>query len=478
MGFMAKVKGGAISAALSPAFLAALIAAALAVLSPAPLAAQDGFGFGAGEDDPGGFGFGETWSGGSLTVSTGGEVSAALTGYVKEFSDNPGKAEPGNLVEGRLNFSAAGSNAEALINLKLTPVFDGSSPITVNEAYVRGFFGQFDLEAGLRKIAWGRADIMGPLDVINPLDYRDFSALSDIAALKIPRPLVHASYYIGSFTKLEGVFVPWFEGHRFAMEGRWAPKQMDQLGQMLSPNQPLALQLAALSPSVQTLEYAQGGARFTTSIGPVDMGLQYYYGNLFQPAYKIELVPNPDPNTVAFAPVIPALTGVNYNRYHQIGLDYAQVIAGFNLRAEAAANITEDLEGDDGAVYNPALLWSLGFDRGLVWGITLNVEGLGSVRLLDDKISSPMDIEADTDVSATRIILTLTKSFFRDTLELRASGIWEVEARDFTIMPAVTWTKDDIVFSLSCGIFGGDEDGQFGQYRDQAFIKLGMTYTF
>jgi hypothetical protein len=45
-------------------------------------------------------------------------------------------------------------------------------------------------------------------------------------------------------------------------------------------------------------------------------------------------------------------------------------------------------------------------------------------------------------------------------------------------MPAITWTKDDITLSLSGGIFGGDQDGQFGQYRDNAFIRVGMAYTF
>jgi hypothetical protein len=39
-----------------------------------------------------------------------------------------------------------------------------------------------------------------------------------------------------------------------------------------------------------------------------------------------------------------------YTRYHQIGVDYARVIAGFNFRGEFAANITEDLKGDDGGV--------------------------------------------------------------------------------------------------------------------------------
>jgi hypothetical protein len=45
-------------------------------------------------------------------------------------------------------------------------------------------------------------------------------------------------------------------------------------------------------------------------------------------------------------------------------------------------------------------------------------------------------------------------------------------------MPAIIWTKNDVELSLRGGIFAGDEDGQFGQYKDNSFIKVGLKYTF
>jgi hypothetical protein len=176
----------------------------------------------------------------------------------------------------------------------------------------------------------------------------------------------------------------------------------------------------------------------------------------------------------------PAAISFAYNPYHQIGVDYAQVLAGFNVRAEFAANITDDLDGDDGAVYNPALAWSLGFDRDLFWGININLQANESITLLHDNIAghSPPDIEAGGDVTATRIIASLSKKFFRDALEARASVLWEVEARDFMLMPSLVWTKEAVSVELSGGIFGGDEDGQFGQYRDNGFVKMALKYTF
>jgi hypothetical protein len=45
-------------------------------------------------------------------------------------------------------------------------------------------------------------------------------------------------------------------------------------------------------------------------------------------------------------------------------------------------------------------------------------------------------------------------------------------------MPSLTWTKDAVSVELSGGIFGGEADGQFGQYRDNGFVKAALKYTF
>jgi hypothetical protein len=175
---------------------------------------------------------------------------------------------------------------------------------------------------------------------------------------------------------------------------------------------------------------------------------------------------------------VPTAMEFAYNPYHQIGIDWAQVLYGFNIRAEFAANITEDLKGDDGAIYNPHLAWALGFDRDLFWGINLNLQCNETIRLMNDKITSPFDIEADTDMTSTQIIAALTKTFLKGELELRVAAFWEIEAKDFMIIPSLTWTKDAVSVVLSGGIFGGDEKGQFGQYHDNSFVKVALKYSF
>jgi hypothetical protein len=110
----------------------------------------------------------------------------------------------------------------------------------------------------------------------------------------------------------------------------------------------------------------------------------------------------------------------------------------------------------------------------------VNLQVNETIRLLNSKTgSSPLtDIEAETDVTSTRLTLVLSKKFFRDELELRATGIWGIEDMDCYILPAIIWTKGDIALEFSGGIFAGDEQGELGQYRNNGFLRTVLTYSF
>jgi hypothetical protein len=481
------------------------------------LRADDDFGFGSDtiSDDGESFGFGDGISSVPSSsfapdfsgVKINGEVSAEFLGFTGDFetADKIKQGRLGDVFTGALNFSASGSAADAVINLNLAPVFDGSaSPVSIDEAYVRAYFGPVNIEGGIRKLTWGKADSFGPLDVINPLDYTDLTKISDPITVKIGRPLVHVSWGIGNFSKLEGVFVPGFRGHRFALGNRWAPSQIQEIIDMvpslaaglkerLSQNPSIPPdQLAGISDGLNNwqknfdilnyyqeykgrLEYAQAGLRFTTTIGSSDLGLQYYYGRLLRPALSIRV----DNYLASFDPE--DILSMDYNSYHQIGVDYARVIAEFNIRAEAAVNITEDLDGDRGDVYNPSVAWSLGFDRDVIVGINVNLQAAGSIRLFHDKIgndSMVIDTEDGKDLTSTRLTLIISKKFFRDRFECKTLGLWDIEEEGFLIMPSVIWSKNDVSAELRGGIFGGEKDSELGQYQNNHFVKAVLTYRF
>ncbi|MDR2865426.1 MAG: hypothetical protein LBV68_07450 [Spirochaetaceae bacterium] len=446
---------------------------------------QDGFGF---ADDK------AAGSGLPLALKISGEARAQLLGYGSDFK-SPSKLELGNIFKGRLNFEAKSSPADAVINLKIEPKLDAgewTNPFSLDEAYARFYLGDFNFEGGIRKLSWGKADSLGPLDVINPMDYSDLSEMSDLLAIKIARPMLHLSYNAGSFTKIEGVFIPLFQGNKYANQGRWMPQQFTEIPEAIADLYPSSMQ-AAISqlvqgamggediskyyPSTNTVNYSQAGLRFTTTIGSSDIGFQYYYGRLPKPSVTVEgLVPLPV-TAADFSSVMPL---IKYNQYHQVGIDYAQVIKGFNVRTELAANMTDDWAGSNGAVYNPSIWWSFGFDHDLFLGINLNMQATEAIILMHDKIKSnpAFDTEAGTKITFTRITTVLSKKILRDELEFKAKIIWDIEDMDCYIMPGISWTRGEIEAALSAGIFAGSHQGELGQYYNNYYIKTMMLYKF
>jgi hypothetical protein len=461
---------------------------------------------------------------GKLGLGIGGEITGVLLIFPHELSGGAGRADWGNLVSAKLNFDVSAPNAEAALHFKLSPrIIDMTAsddpfwtPPFIDELYIRAFLGPLTLETGLRKLAWGRADVQGPLDVTNPLDYTDLTNVEDTMGRKIARPMIHASLPLGGASKIEGVFIPNFQGHRYALdpEDRWYPTAIaggrknamigglvGGLEQIVPPSDfpPIASGIQSIAGNMvitssnlpggtQNLTYAQGGLRFTTTLGPADLGFQYYSGFLFRPSLTIagadrlleSILTNPAlvnvPGSLSAAGLGPLF---KYNRYHQVGVDYTQVIFDFSFRAELAANITNDLKGNDGSVYNPSLAWSAGFDRDL-FGFTFFVEADESIRLLDGKVRSnpALDTEGGVPPTATAITARISRSFFQDKLELKFSLLWNVEAGDMYLIPSVSYTMGDLEAALSGGFFAGKDGGELSQYRNNGYIKTALTYSF
>jgi hypothetical protein len=307
------------------------------------------------------------------------------------------------------------------------------------------------------------------------------------------------------------VFLPGFEGHRFVSSGRWSPSGIvgPVRGSIISAYPSVAsaygadpwfsmgggnlillglqsADLLAVTREKNSIEYAQTGLRFTTTVGPADLGVQYFFGNYFRPSFSLAGIPYflddlIQGNIASLGNYSGnfSLLKLDYNRYHQLGVDWAQVIGSFNVRAELAAHITSDLAGDAGWVRNPFIGWSAGFDRDLVWGINMNFQCNETVRLFNDKNTNPaVNVEGNTPFTATRLTLILSKKLLRDNLELKFTGIFDPEDRDLYLIPSVALTFGEVVADFSAGIFAGKDGGEFSQYRNNGYIKAALTYTF
>jgi hypothetical protein len=113
-------------------------------------------------------------------------------------------------------------------------------------------------------------------------------------------------------------------------------------------------------------------------------------------------------------------------------------------------------------------------------GINLNIQSVETITLFHNKIGDypMMDIEAGSRMTSTRITTKLSKSFFQDNLTFSFATLWGIEDNDCLIMPVLSYIRGDVTTELSGGIFAGDEEGQFGQYHKNNFVRLLLKYAF
>jgi hypothetical protein len=341
-----------------------------------------------------------------------------------------------------------------------------SSVLYVGNRFIRASWNAIDVEGGIMSLSWGNTRGSGPLDVVSPLDYSNVTR-PHFLSRKVTQPMLYAAYRPDSKTRIEAVFVPYFAGNQQISKTGTNPTLYREIGTLAERMNVSRTDVSVDYPDTSSFEYAQYGARLSGSVGPFSLGLQTYVGNMSDPAIT----------AVSSEPGKALNVTLGYNRYTQIGANAETTVGDCAVRSELAANITGDFDGTDGSVYNPSILWLAGCTK-KIGHLDVDLQGSGSVRLMNDRIGSdPVDTEAGTDRTHTRISFSVSRKMTVLDDEIRISGISRIglEDRDCYIVPAVGFDHDDFQFDLVCGIFAGNPDSEFGQYSDQDYLKLTLT---
>lgn len=85
------------------------------------------------------------------------------------------------------------------------------------ELYLAREAGDWELSAGLQQVVWGRADSLRVIDVVNPLDLRDF-LLPDFNESRMSSGMLRAAGPIWNWN-VEAIWLPTFKPTRLAPEG-------------------------------------------------------------------------------------------------------------------------------------------------------------------------------------------------------------------------------------------------------------------
>ncbi|PKL21920.1 MAG: hypothetical protein CVV48_05530 [Spirochaetae bacterium HGW-Spirochaetae-4] len=461
----------------------------------APIGAQD-FGF---ED----FGFSETFTDTeeNSALSFSGEFDFSSRFFINTDNPETGFVETPSSILARIESSSPAS--EFTLALRLSPEIVANKPIRIiDEATLRTYWGDtVELTVGMTKVVWGKGDSLRLLDVVNPHDYSDpFN--TDIEGRKIAQALIKVDWRTGMVSKLEAVYVPFFQGDYLPLEGIWAPKAFTDMRAEIWDGfysgayntnhailiaagiaDPAAATIAAsqssaqadtlmdqllLYPDTKSLEWGQGGLRYTDSFKGVDIGMQYYTGFLRTPAI------NADPAVLAATQHLV----LSYNRYHQIGVDSAFALGPYNIRAEAAWHQTYDPKGTDPLIRNPFASMVLGVDRAF-GAVSLNLQALGTWITNLDQVNNVYDIESTSHKLSGTVMGQLGYTMKNGKMEVTLAGAAAIPDLNWMLVPGFTITPvDDVTLSLNGYFFGGDSNGQFGQYHARKFLEFKAAYAF
>ena len=461
----------------------------------------------------------DTTAGSESSLEVGGQVQVPLRLYTGDFFDfwawdlfntsnwdfddissDSFEIQPELILD--LSYDRSRTGFAATLDISENSIVDYPEDL-LEELTVSWYGDRATTSLGYQTVVWGKGDKVHALDVLNPLDYSDFTN-QDYIDRKISQPMVKMNIPLGVSGLAELVWVPIFTPDRHSTEGRWVPDEIQgyiddvqscvgfsavntyaatyaaATGGGLSTTQAegmaSAAQTAYLSshssledfqPDTNALKYGQAALHFTSSLGGVDFGGLYYYGR------------NRTPSIVIDGPTAEDVR-IDYDRTHVFGLEAGSVLFGFNLRGELAYYMTDDFDGNDYAVHNPNLRFVAGFDRDVpINNMNINLQFTGKYTLMKDGIKAANDVEINSELDRTMLILNISDDFKHGKVKPEFVVGFGLEAQDGFVRPGLKIDTDgSLSWELSGTAFFGDDDTLYGQFGENGFVQFEATYDF
>lgn len=334
-----------------------------------------------------------------------------------------------------------------------------STDVFFDTLFVRFYHSNFDVELGLLKPVWGNADAIHVIDVLNPLDYSVPFGPSYLDR-KISQQMLKFNIPLGN-SLIEAVYLPTFEGDNIPVSGRWTPYYIKTMEEQITANS-----LSIEDP--EYLEDSQVALRFSTSINSIDIGGTYFWGFLKQPTIDMDNFINN------------GTLRLIYNRVHVVGLDLATQVGKFNVKGEFALNLTEDYKGDDPSITNSSINYIVGFDINLpINNINFLIQGVGSGIINSDEITESDPEYRDDDYVDFALMTRVSDNYINETLFFEVAGAYDFFNNDFMLIPESRYKiSDNLDIFIEYLILHGDKDTDFGQYRDNDRITIGLEYFY
>ena len=325
----------------------------------------------------------------------------------------------------------------------------------IKEAYALYAADDYDLRLGQQQIIWGKTDGLRLLDIVNPLDMREF-LLDDFLDSRMGVVAARLNYYayIGDHDhEFEFLLIPDAKPAEFAPQGaRWAYA-------MPTPPPGLNLQVAQGNKPSFGMADAEYGLAWRANLNGWDLSLNWFNGWKDTPAIQ---------KRVAAGSLI--LTPV-YKRMNTLGGSASNAFGAWVLRTEVAVNqgeiITTSVAPVDVTTWNAAVGLDYNANN---WFISPQL----FVRHIQQWDSSMIEKE-----NSGFVTLLVSTDFMNDKLKPEMIMLLNYSDGSMMLRPKVSYEfSDDVVGRLGADVFSGDAADFFGQFAQNDRVYTEIEYTF
>ena len=325
----------------------------------------------------------------------------------------------------------------------------------VKEAYFLYAGDAFDLRLGQQQIVWGKTDGLRLLDVVNPLDMREF-LMDDFLDSRMGLMAARLNYYAdigGHEHEFEFVFIPDAKAAKFAPNGsRWAYA-------MPTPPAGVSLSIGAGNEPSFGLADAEAGMAWRSNLDGWDLSLNWFNGWKDTPAIQ-----------QSFSSGILTLTPV-YQRMNTVGGSASNAFGAWVVRTEIAINTNEILTTSVAPVDTTTWNGALGLDHNANnWFIS----GQVFVRYIQNWDKTMIEKE-----NSGFITLSVSTDYMNDKLKPEMIALISYSDGSTMIRPKVSYEFSDTVLGrVGVDMFSGDSIDFFGQFDNNDRVYTEIEYTF
>lgn len=332
----------------------------------------------------------------------------------------------------------------------------------LRELYLTYYHQNHEIKLGKQQVAWGETDGVRILDVVNPLDYREF-LLKDSEEMRIPIWMLNYSLLLDNM-QFQLLVIPDNTVSLLSTQD-YASRSPINAPTFIVDNEIANVTRQSVTGLHHQLSDWDRGFNVSFSTNNGDFSVVYL--NQLQDIPIIKTEYQGDDIDVE----------VDYYRRNLMGMSYSNAFSSWVVRSELALS-------DANYVYlkNPRVDKGVDKRKSFDYALALDWSGLDDATVtvqFSQSILSGDDALITRDKVDSTLAFVWDQYFDNQTYHIQLLSLQGLNKMDnMTTFEATWFYHDELSFSTGVDTFWGDKEGVFGQYHEQNRLYLTLEYVF